>query len=248
MTAIATAENFYHELRERCAANDQTLLPQSALATICGAALRRFNHDHPVRSWGYFLTVASQSQYTGILPSGAYDIIKILWGDSCGCSQMGGTITLPGGISVSYDDWFGTVSGGVSVLKNPAQSAAFKAKLSEFDFWWKGKGWYRDGTVYLAPAPSASGDRVYFEYTQPRYTGVSVDAALETVEEAHVEILMTLAAALVLRSIGLRYRVQGGSVGKTTYRADGSSDRTEADRLEAEYRHMLNRGLSPKVG
>lgn len=152
-------------LRRILGSPDTTDLPDATIeAYLTDDVLSWINFRRPSRAITYFETVANQ-QFYNEKPSNAYKVINVWWLDADFEYFSPAMRYMPNDLDVNEQ------IAGFSVIDNPALIAAFYKAINDYDRAFKGTGReYEDGRIMIEPYPANAGDRVYFEYTKPRWS------------------------------------------------------------------------------
>lgn len=188
--------NIVHEadiIRRMCGYPDSTEIPPSQIEDIYRSeALRWLNRRRPAVGLTYFLTVENQQDYV-VKPANAFNVVEVWW------QTQGADVFSP---DLSYLPSSMTMTNafaGFSVFDNPAIANEFYKKLTEYDYMFRGSGWETpEGKIRLEPVPGGDNDKVFFEYSYPRWLDV-VD-----VPNQYREGLNSYVAACVMRVLAIR--------------------------------------------
>lgn len=166
---------------------DTTEMPYGTVRSIIERrALTWLNRRRPGTAITYFETVDDQQDYDE-KPAAAYRVTNVWWLDvdfEVFSPQMR---YVPSGQDVQFQ------TAGFNVMDNPSLIEDFYKKVSAYHNNFSGSGFETEaGLIRLEPVPGSSGDRVYFEYTYPRFS------AVDEVPEEFMEGLRYYAASLVL--------------------------------------------------
>jgi len=159
--------NISHEadiVRRMCGYPDSTEIPTSQIEDIYRSeALRWLNRRRPGVGLTYFLTVGNQQDYA-VKPANAFNVTEVWW------QTQGADVFSPDLSYLPSSMTMANAFAGFSVFDNPAIANEFYKKLSEYDYLFKGSGWETpDGKIRLEPVPSGDDDKVFFEYSYPRW-------------------------------------------------------------------------------
>jgi len=162
-------------------------------------AQRWLNYRRPAVAITYFSTVANQQDYTK-KPANAYHIGNVWW------LTQDVEVFSP---SMSYSpDSMETINafGGFSVLNNPSIVVEFYKRISEYHHAFAGSGKEtEEGKIRLIPVPGSDNDKVYFEYSYPRWNTITA-TPVEFIDGVRFYVASEVMRILALR----RGQVTGG--------------------------------------
>jgi len=187
-------------VRSMCAEPDTTLLPDTTLGRFFTVnALAWINQRRPAEAIGSFETVAEQQDYSE-KPATALKVRCVWWMDASWLKFSPTMEIVPGSMDVGHQ------FAGVNTVDNPDLVVAFYKKLNAYQDYFRGVGEETpEGKIRLKPAPTTSGDTVYFSYTYKRW------ADIEDVANEYVDAVRNYVAACVMRHLMLkRGEVRGG--------------------------------------
>ena len=183
-----------------CAYPDQQEISSSNIDAIFhNEALDWLNRRRPAAALTYLTTVADQQDYA-VKPINAYRITRVWW------QSQGADVFSPDLSYIPSSMEMSNAFAGFNIFDNPSIAAEFYKRMSEYDYTFAGTGWETpEGKIRMEPVPSNSGDKVYFEYTYPRWN-VITDTAAE-----YVEAIRNYVASCVMQVLAIkRGNVTGG--------------------------------------
>lgn len=184
---MATLSELEEEVRELVGDPDTTEVPKNKIKSIISKrSLSWINRRRPDRKITYFETVANQQDYDE-KPATAYRVSKVWWMDA------DFEFFSPSMRYVPPEQDINMQMAGFSVLDNPALATAFFKKISAYRNNFMGSGKETDeGLIRLESYPGNTGDKVYFEYTAPKWSDIS------DVPDVFIEGVTYHAASMVL--------------------------------------------------
>lgn len=212
MTTLSDAMTY---VRRRCGSPDLTECPADLVQENLEVhGLGWLNRRKPNHTIAYFLTVASQQDYS-VLPAGGYEIVNAWWMDTDFEYFSPGMRVMPLEQQLDFQ------LAGFNAFDHPSSVEDFYKKVQAYANNFKGKHIVLpDGTLRLVPYPGNSGDKVYFEYTSPLYANVPAVSAKD------IEGLICYAAHLTFEYLSVKRGVVRG--GKNFTGGGGEREETKA--------------------
>lgn len=194
-------------------------------------ALRWLNQRRPGTAITFFTTVADQQDYVA-KPANAYKVRDVWWLSSDVEVFSPSLSFVPSTMEVM------NAFGNFDTFNNPSIVTEFYKRLSEYDYTFKGKGYeLSNGSIRLDPVPGANGDKVYFEYTYPRWADIT------TVPDEYREAVRFFVAGEVMRMLHLRRGVISG--GKEWSGGGGSNEKVVMDDFRQQAEAMTSDVSTP---
>ena len=176
------------KVRRMCGSPDTTDISDTNLqAFFTEDALDWMNDRRPKTAIRSFNTVQNQQVYD-VKPASARRIVNVWWLDA-GWNIFSPTMkTLPDALNLDQQ------LTGFSVLDNPALVTEFYKKVVEYERNFKGVGEETDnGKIRLLPAPTTTGDPVYFSYSFDRWSSIT------NIPREYVEAVRYFVAGMVMQ-------------------------------------------------
>lgn len=193
-----------------CGYPDQQEISSSQIDAIFhNEALDWLNNRRPAVGLTYFTTVADQQDYD-VKPASALRIVEVWW-QSQGADVFSPDLSyLPSSMEMS------NAFAGFNIFDNPAIATEFYKKMSEYDHTFGASGWETpEGKIRLEPVPGSAGDKVYFEYTYPRWNHITSTPA------EYVEAVRLYVASCVMQVLAIR---RGNVTGGKDYSSGGGQN------------------------
>jgi len=173
---MPTLNQLINDVRYLCGGPDSTEVPNEMIRdALKGRTLEWINRRRPAKAFTYFETVANQQDYDA-KPANAYRVTNVWWLSADFEHFSPDMRYLPESHDLNYQ------LAGFSVIDNPSLVEQFYKFVTAYQNNFAGEGYETgEGKIRLAPAPSTTGDDVYFEYTYPRWSSIE-DVAAEFIE------------------------------------------------------------------
>jgi hypothetical protein len=162
MTVLGTLSDLRLKLRRKIGySNDSTLVTDDMLSDALADATFQVNKHWPKVSISYFTTVSDQNRYTPLV-SPKRRLRKVWWKQSCR-----DTNNIPGWLEFEESVEFWT---SYEDMGDPSNDVALTRYLNMLDRYAGKNAYVTDvNEVYLRPAPTDTGTKVYYSYSEPRF-------------------------------------------------------------------------------
>jgi hypothetical protein len=182
-----------------CGYPDQQEISSSNIDAIFhNEALDWLNNRRPAVGLTYFTTVADQQDYA-VKPANALRIVDVWW------QSQGADVFSPDLSYIPSSMEMTNAFAGFNIFDNPAIATEFYKKMSEYDHTFAASGFETlEGKIRLEPVPGSSGDKVYFEYSYPRWTHITQTPA------EYVEAVRLYVASCVMQVLAIRRGIVTG--------------------------------------
>jgi hypothetical protein len=193
-----------------CGYPDQQEISSSNIDAIFhNEALDWLNNRRPAIGLSYFTTVANQQDYV-VKPANAYRIVEVWW------QSQGADVFSPDLSYIPSSMEMTNAFAGFSIFDNPSIATEFYKKMSEYDHTFGASGWETpEEKIRLEPVPSATGDKVYFEYSYPKV------AHITNTPQVYVEAVRLYVASCVMQVLAIR---RGNVTGGKDYSSGGGQN------------------------
>jgi hypothetical protein len=165
---MASLTDYTNRVRFMLGSPDTTEIPDATIQNfITNDALTWINRRRPGCAITYLETVANQQDYDS-KPASAYRVTKVWWMDADFEWFSPSMQYLPADQDLNFQ------MAGYSILDNPALVEMFYKQIAAYRGNFKGDAYEtEEGKIRLSPTPGATGDKVYFEYSYPRWSDIA---------------------------------------------------------------------------
>lgn len=215
---------------------DTALVDDTLLDACLDDALLEINVMFGKVGVSYFETVADQQSYEVVLPATGVRLRRAFWPGTCTLDEYNGYQGLWGSEIRVLDESGTTAPPSYATLVNIYTQRTWLDKLT------KGKAVVEvPNIVYLVPPPSATGTKVYYSYSLPRFA--DVDEVTVDLERPYREFAMYRLHTVLAVGIGGTHDVKSDTGMQIKTKAPEHHLKM-ADRIYKRYQQMLP-ALSP---